>query len=157
MALSNQDIREIYTWLSAGWPTVLKPGAPDDFVRAKCRELLHDFGSYDIDTIREAINRCRANSEKFPSTKALINEVKWIQAANRKQKRLGDDDGLWPMLIIYDDGYEACYGQFYRPEFVNHPKNVEHLEPEEWLRRFNKRRDAIIQRMQRERQEAPIQ
>ena len=154
MALSNKDAAELYTWLSAGWPTVLKPGAPDDFVRAKVRELLHDFGTYDIDMVREAVNRCRECSEKFPTSKAILNEIKCIQQAERAKKRAEDTDGPWPMLIIYDDGYEACYGQFDRDIFVNHPKNTEHLEPEEWLRRFDKRRDRILERMAKSRMEA---
>ena len=151
MALSSSDVKEIYTWLSVGWPTVLKPGAPDEFVRMKCREIMHDFGTYDIGQIREAVDRCRRNSDKFPTSKAIMNEIKWIQAAEAaKRKAENPDDEGWPMEIIYPDGHEACYGVFNRSQFVNHAKNPEHLQPEEWRRRFMKRRQQIYKRLQEE-------
>ena len=150
MALSSSDVKELYTWLSAGWPTVIRPGAPEEFVRMKCRELLHDFGGYDLETVREAIERCRKYGDKFPTTKAILNEIAWIykqrEAAKPEDERYG-----WPMEIVYPDGHEACYGVFTRERFVNHPKNTEHLQPEEWRRRFLKRRQQIYEQQRRAR------
>lgn len=158
MALSASEAREIYTWLTAGWPNTLKPGASEEFVRAKMRELIKDYARYSKDEVLEGIDRWRANNEKFPTTKNIINEIEWLRSQeNARRKSSGEDPDEWPMLIIYDDGYEACYGIFTRAQFVNHPKNSENLEPEEWLRRYGKRRDAIIERMARERKGAQAQ
>lgn len=152
MALSNADVREIYTWLSVGWPTVLKPGAPDDFVRMKCREILHDFGKYDRDDVLEGLNRWRKEHDKFPAAKNIINEIEWMRREKAMKARENNpEDALgWPMEVIYANGSEACYGTFDRAHFVEHPKNTEHLQPEEWRRRFLKRRQQIYEHMRAE-------
>ena len=145
MALSRSDVMEIYTWLSASWPTVLKPGAPDDFVRMKHRELMADFGGYDKDEVLEAIKRWREQHDKFPATKNIINEIEWSRRERIARQREADPEAAegWPMEIVYANGDEACYGVFTREQFVNHPKNPDHLQPEEWKRRFRMRRARI--------------
>lgn len=155
MALSPSEAREIYTWLSASWPTVIKPGAGDEFVRVKLREIAKDFQAYTKDEVLAGIDRWRQNNEKYPSTKNLINEVEWLRRQKAiKRRAAGDSESLWPMLIIDDDGYEACYGQYVREAFVNHPMNIEKLEPEEWLRRFQVRKGKIIEKLREAREAA---
>lgn len=159
MALLASEAQEIYTWLSAGWPTVIRPGASAEFVAVKVRELMKDFAGYTKDEVLEGIDRWRQRNEAYPKAKNIINEIEWARRERLSRKRETDPEAAegWPMEVIYDNGDEACFGVFDRERFVNHPKNSSHLQPEEWRRRFRIRRaeiDAKLGRISRERYEA---
>lgn len=145
MALLHSEAAEIYQWLSAGWPEVLRPGSSDVFVSSKIREILKDFSTYDKDTVLEAINHWRQNNDKFPTSKNIINEIMWqkIQTAAKLREENPEEADGYPMEIVFSDGREACYGTFNRERFMSHAKNPDHLSPEEWKRRFMKTRARL--------------
>jgi hypothetical protein len=62
------------------------------------------------------------------------------------------------MERIYDDGTEYMVmvngkTSFSWQEFMNLPCNPEHLDPEEWERRFKARRKEVLRRLMEKRKE----
>ena len=148
MTYSEAD--ELYMWLAASWPLTIRPNATEEFRRVKTEELRQSFAKYSYTEVGEAFYRWKMENEKFPSVKNIINEIEWLRKKNQAQGAANPDDYGWPMEIVYADGHEACYGVFNRQQFINHAKNPEHLQPEEWRRRFMKRRQQIYKRQQEE-------
>ena len=139
--MTTAGVKELYYWLTAAWPLVIKPGASEQFQDAKLRELYKTYDQYRDEEVIAAFQKWTEENEKFPSTKNILNEIKWSRTIKVGRK---ENEILWPMDIIYPDGNEYSYGSFTRSEFVNHPRNTEHLQPEEWERRFRKTRNRIL-------------
>ena len=112
---------------------------------AKMRELYKTYKEYTDEEVLAAFQKWTEENEKFPTTKNVLNEIKW---ARRLKMPKGKENVIyWPMDVIYENGNEWTYGSFKREAFVDHPKNPDHLQPEEWERRFKLRRRAIMARV----------
>ena len=140
--MTREEGFKLYTWLQASWPTVLKPGLPEDFVTAKVDELQQAFGEYDFGEVLDAFNAYKAKNARFPFSKEIVDLI--LEARTQKGQTADNSAQLYEMEIIWPDGYEACVGLFTRPDFINHPRNVNHLQPEEWRRRFMATRHRYI-------------
>ncbi len=139
--MTRQGVSNLFMWMMAAWPTVIKPGASESFQNAKMQELLKTYHDYDDAEVMAAFQRWSENNEKFPTTHNIINEMKWARAKAALKDR--ETEEYWPIDIILDDMTELTYGSYKRPEFLTHPKNPEHLQPEEWERRFRRRKQQL--------------
>lgn len=151
--MTSQGVNELYQYLGAAWPLVIKPGADPEWKRAKVRELYQTYKDYDDAEVLAAFQKWTTNSEKFPTTKNIINEIMW---AHSEKVKLITGDGTYQMEYIDDAGTEflVSYGgkiNFTVVEFVNLPRNKEHLTPEEWERRLKARRKYIKNKLLKER------
>ena len=143
--MTQQGVLELYEYLGAAWPLVIKPGIDETWKRNKLRELFRTYRSYKDEEVMEAFQKWTEEHEKFPTTKNIINEIQW---ARRMKNTEGKENAeLWPMDFIKDDGSEWSYGFFKRSDFVNHKMNPDHLQPEEWERRFKIRRKQVLDRL----------
>ena len=134
-------------WLMAAWPLVIKPNASESFQIAKIQELFKTYKEYSDEEVAAAFQRWTDEHEKFPTTKNIITEIKWARA--RKNTKRVDPEARYNMEIIADDGTEYMVvwngkASFTLEEFVNMPRNKEHLDPEEWERRYKIRRKQIL-------------
>lgn len=148
--MTQQGAKDLYDWLSVAWPLVIKPGAQDEWKRNKIRELYTTYKDYSDGDTLEAFRKWTEENEKFPTTKNIINELKWLQV--RKRGPAGDPEKRYQMERIYDDGneYVVSYGgkiNFTWEEFINLPCNPEHLDPDEWDKRFRARRKLVLGRL----------
>ena len=143
--MTAEGVKMLYTWLTAAWPLVIKPGASEAYQNAKMRELYKTYKEYSDEEVTAAFQKWTEENEKFPTTKNVLNEIKW---ARRLKMPKGKENAIyWPMDVIYDDGNEWTYGSFKREAFINHPKNPDGIEPEEWERRYKIRRKAIYEKL----------
>ena len=134
--MTTRGAQELYMWLMATWPGTIRPNASEDFVASKVRQLLKMYEKYTDQEVMEACQRWAENNEHYPTPKNIINEIKWTKRVKAK----GENEELWPMDFISKDGIEWSFGCYKRADFVNHRRNPEHLEPEEWERRLKKAR-----------------
>lgn len=150
--MTSGGVQELYMQMSVAWPLVIKPGADAEWKRAKLQNMYKSFKEYEDAEVLEAFSKWTAEQEKFPTTKNLISEIEW--ARKRKWTKNRENEELWPMDIITKDGIEWSYGLFKRADFIENPHNPEHLQPEEWERRFNLTRKRIIDKLIAEREQA---
>jgi len=145
--MTQRGAQELYMWLMAAWPLVIKPNASENFQIAKIQELFKTYKEYSDEEVAAAFQRWTDEHEKFPTTKNIITEIKWARA--RKNTKRVDPEARYNMEIIADDGTEYMVvwngkASFTLEEFVNMPRNKEHLDPEEWERRYKIRRKQIL-------------
>lgn len=145
--MTQRGAQELYMWLMAAWPLVIKPNASESFQIAKIQELFKTYKEYSDEEVAAAFQRWTDEHEKFPTTKNIITEIKWARA--RKNTKRVDPEARYNMEIIADDGTEYMVvwngkASFTLEEFVNMPRNKEHLDPEEWERRYKIRRKQIL-------------
>ena len=145
--MTQKGAQELYMWLMAAWPLVIKANASEAFQKAKMQELFKTYKEYTDEEVSNAFQVWTENNEKFPTTKNIINEIKWSRV--RKHGKQADPEARYNMEVIADDGteYMVCWNgkaSFTLEEFINMPRNKEHLAPEEWERRFKIRRKSIL-------------
>lgn len=145
--MTQQGVAELYLWLMASWPLVIKPGASEAFQKAKMRELYETFREYTDAEVSGAFRKWTEEQEKFPTTKNIITEIRWAQA--RKNGKRVDPTQRYQMEVINEDGTEYLVEYngktvFSWDEFVNIPRNKDRLDPEEWERRYKARRRRIL-------------
>ena len=143
--MTRQGAVDVYMWMMASWPNVIKPGASEAFMQSKVKQLFETYTKYTDQEVMAALHSWAENNEKFPTTKNILNEMMWLKRLKFKGKK--ENVIYWPMDVIYDDGTEWTYGSFKREDFVNHHRNPDHLQPEEWERRFRVRRREIMARV----------
>lgn len=148
--MTTEGVQQLYMYLSAAWPLTVRPGADEEWKRAKMRELFQTYRNYSDEDVLEAFQKWTDENEKFPTTKNVINELKWLQV--QKRGPAGDPARRHQMERIYDDGNEyvvSCGGKinFTWEEFINLPCNPEHIDPDEWERRFKARRKAVLRKL----------
>ena len=146
--MTKQGAKELYMWLTAAWPLVIKPGASEAFQQAKMQELFKTYREYKDEEVLGAFQKWTEQNEKFPTTKNVLNEIKWVQRAERTGGK--ENTELWSMDFIKDDGSEWSYGFYKREDFVSHKMNPDHLQPEEWERRYKIRRRQVLERVYKE-------
>lgn len=151
--MTRQGVVELYMWLTASWPLVIKPGASEAFQKAKQEELYKTFREYTDGEVRGAFEKWTSENERFPTTKNIITEIRWAQA--RKSGKRVDPTQRYQMEIITDDGTEYLVEYngktaFTWDEFVNIPRNKDRLDPEEWARRYSRRRKQILDGLRRQ-------
>jgi hypothetical protein len=146
--MTKRGVKELYMWLTASWPLIIKPGASEAFQSAKLAELYETFKSYTDEQVLAAFHKWTAENDRFPTTKNIINEIEWARA-NRLRRDTGE---LYMMERIDDDGTEWVVEHggkimFTWNEFLQLPANPEHLDPKEWARRYEARRRQVIENM----------
>lgn len=152
--MTQKGAQELYMWLMAAWPLVIKSNASEAFQKAKMQELYRTYQEYTDEEVRAAFDKWTDENEKFPTTKNIINEIRWARA--RKGGKKVDPTKLYMMERIADDGTEYAVMHngkimFTWDEFVNLPSNKDHLDPEEWERRYRARRKTTLDRVYAER------
>lgn len=145
--MTDKGVGELYMWLTTAWPLVIKPGASNEWKVTKLRDMKRVYAEYQDEDVMAAFQKWTDENDKFPTTKNILNELKWMRMKRLKQQ---ENEELWPMDFMEKDGTEWSYGLFRRSEFVNHPRNPEHLEPEEWERRFVLTRRRIMDKIWKE-------
>ena len=145
--MTQKGVQELYMWLMAAWPLVIKPGASESFQKAKMRELYETYREYTDAEVAQAFKKWTEENEKFPTTKNIITEIKWARV--RKAGKKADPAQLYSMERILDDGTEQIIMHdgktaFTWAEFVDLPCNPDHIDPEEWERRYKIRRKRIL-------------
>ena len=150
--MTQQGVVELYQYLGAAWPLVVKPGVDETWKVSKLRELATTYREYDDKEVLEAFQKWTEENEKYPTTKNIITEIKWAQA----QRNLGnrENEELWQAprwingqeVLIMRDGKI----QWKRSEFIQQPWNTEHLQPEEWEKRFKATRKRWLQKQKEE-------
>ena len=149
--MTKQGVKDLYLWLTASWPLVIKPGASEAFQAAKMTELFETFKEYSDGQVHAAFQKWTEENEKFPTTKNIINEIAWA-AVGRKARDTGE---LYMMERIDQDGTETAvsYGGkilFTWNEFLQLPANKDHLTPDEWERRYKIRRKQVLENIRRQ-------
>lgn len=145
--MTQQGAADMYMWLMAAWPQVIKSNSSEAFQNAKIRELFKTYEGYTDEEVSNAFQKWTDENEKFPTTKNIINEIKWARV--RKSGKPVDPTERYTMEIIEDDGTEYMVmwngkASFTLEEFMNMPRNKDHLTPDEWERRFKARRKKIL-------------
>ena len=146
--MTKQGVIDLYTYLSTAWSLVVKPGASEAWKTAKLRELYQSFADFNDDDVLAAFQKWTQENEKFPTVKNIINEIMWSNVAKRGKplderyfmERI-DNDGN-ESVVIYDGKIRFTWD-----EFLAIPCNKEKLDPEEWARRYAKRRRVILERL----------
>lgn len=149
--MTKQGVKDLYLWLTASWPLVIKPGASEAFQAAKMNELYETFKEYNDGQVHAAFQKWTADNEKFPTTKNIINEIAWATVSSKAR----DTGELYMLERIDQDGTEtvASYGGkilFTWNEFLQLPANKEHLTPDEWERRYKIRRRQVLENIRRQ-------
>lgn len=149
--MTQQGAVELYMYMTAAWPLVVKPGASEAWRAAKVKEIFVTYREFTDAEVHEAWQKWTAEQEKFPTTKNIINEIRWMRA-RRTGKKI-DPTKLYTMDRIYDDGTEVMVAvgnkaTFTWDEFVNLPCNPDHIDPEEWERRFRIRRKQVLEKLE---------
>ena len=139
--MTNRGVVELYQYLGAAWPLVVKPGVDEAWKTAKIRELNATYKDYTDMEVMEAFQKWTEENDKFPTTKNIITEIKWAQA----KKHGGGENELYWQASVWKDGeefimYNSGTTQWKRSDFVQQTWNPEHLQPEEWERRFKETR-----------------
>ena len=86
--------------------------------------------------------------------KDIINEIKWAQVKERVMGK--ENEEYFEAMRIYPDGTEYAVEHdgrvtWKRADFVQLPFNPEHLQPEEWERRFKVERTRVLRKLREER------
>lgn len=145
--MTTEGVQQLYLYLGAAWPQVIRPGVDEAWKRAKLQELYQTYRQYDDREVQEAFAAWTEANDKWPTTKNIINEIKWARV-----KKAGQDPEagrLYQMEVIFDDGneYVVMVGgkiAFTWDEFINLKRNKENLTPDEWDRRFAIRRRQVL-------------
>lgn len=145
--MTQQGAADMYMWLMAAWPQVIKSNSSEAFQNAKIRELFKTYEGYTDEEVSNAFQKWTDENEKFPTTKNIINEIKWGRV--RKSGKHIDPTERYTMEFITDDGTEYMVvwngkASFTLEEFMNMPRNKDHLTPDEWERRYRIRRKEIL-------------
>ena len=136
--MTQNGVLELYAYLGAAWPLVIRPGVDEQWKKAKCRELFMTYKEYGDEIVLEAFNKWTNENEKFPTTKNIINEIKWLQVKHSGGIKENEELHQAP---VWKNGEEQLISKggkiaWKRVEFINQPWNPEKLQPEEWERRF---------------------
>lgn len=145
--MTRQGINDVYMFMVASWPLQYKTWTSDTFQAAKFKQMAETFKDYKDEEVMRAFQKWAEENDNFPSTRQIINEIKWAQA--RKSGKRVDPTKRYTMEIIDDDGNEFMVmwngkASFTLEEFINMPRNKDHIDPEEWERRFKARRKRIL-------------
>ena len=145
--MTQQGAAELYMWLMAAWPLVIKANSSKAFQNAKIEQLFESYKGYSDEEVKHAYEKWTEENEKWPSTKNILTEIKWARA--RKGGKRVDPTERYQMEIITDDGTEFLVERngttmFTLEEFMNLPRNKDHLPPDEWERRYQARRKRML-------------
>ena len=148
--MTKQGVKNLYTWLTASWPLVIKPGASEAFQVAKMAELYQTFSDYTDDQVASAFRDWTTENEKFPTTKNILDLIAW----SLPQEPRHDTGELYFMERIDNDGNESAVSYNGKlmvtwDEFKQLPSNKDHLDPEEWARRYRIRRKQVLDSLRR--------
>lgn len=136
--MTQQGARDLYDYLSVAWPLVIRPGIDERWKMNKMRELYQTYRDYTDAEVQRAFQKWTEENEKFPTTKNILNEIKWARVLRSTAGR--ENEERWPMDWIDKDGHEWSWGSFKRSDFLQHPGNPNQLQPEEWERRCKAQR-----------------
>ena len=145
--MTQNGAKDLYYWLQAAFPKEYKTNASAEFQATKIRQIFDTYREFSDDEVRAAVQVWAENNEKAPTIKNMLTELKWARA--RKNTKHTDPTARYNMEIITDDGTEYMVmwngkASFTLEEFMNIPRNKEHLDPEEWERRYKIRRKQIL-------------
>lgn len=145
--MTTQGVQQLYMYLGAAWPQVVRPGIDEAWKRAKLQELYQTYRHYEDEEVQAAFMAWTEANDKWPTTKNIITEIKWARV--KKAGRDPEDGKLYQMPIMLKNGTESVVMvdgkiNFTWDEFVNVPRNKEHLTPDEWEKRFVKWRRQVL-------------
>lgn len=145
--MTSNGVKDLYDFLTTAWPTVVKPGASEGWKAAMMKNLFEAYKKYNDEEVLLAFRNWTQNNDKYPTTKNIINELKWSRMNERTRT---ENEELWPMDFMREDGTEWSYGMFRRVDFINHRRNPNRLDPEEWERRYIITRRRIMDKIWKE-------
>ena len=145
--MTTEGVQQLYMYLGAAWPQIVRPGIDEAWKRAKLQELYQTYRHYENEEVQAAFMTWTEANDKFPTTKNIITEIKWARV--KKAGRDPEAGKLYQMPIMLKNGTEGVVMvdgkiNFTWDEFVNISRNKEHLTPEEWERRFVKWRRQVL-------------
>ena len=145
--MTRQGINDVYMFMVASWPLQYKTWTSDTFQAAKFKQMAETFKDYKDEEVMNAFQKWAEENDNFPSTRQIINEIKW--ARTLRPGHFIDPNSLHMMEVIAPDGTEYVVEKdgtclFNAQEFMNLARNKDHLDPEEWERRFKDRRRRIL-------------
>lgn len=145
--MTQEGAKKTYYWLQAAFPKDYKTNASADFQATKIRQLYDMYREYTDQEVMVAVQKWAENNDKAPTIKNMLTELKWARAI--KDNKHVDPTERFNMEFITDDGTEYMVmwngkASFTLEEFMNIPRNKDHLTPDEWERRFRARRKKIL-------------
>lgn len=145
--MTKQGIYDVYMFMMATWPLNYKTWASEGFREAKTKQMSEVFKDYSDEEVMKAFQRWAEENDNFPSTRQILNELKWHRTL--KVGKYVDPNKLYMMDVIGPDGTEYVVEKdgkclFTLEEFLNIKRNKDHLDPDEWERRFMERRRRIL-------------
>lgn len=161
--MTTNGVKELQARLMIAWPMTYKQNVSEEFNRVTLKTYYDSFRDCTDAEVLEGLQRWTENNEKAPTIKSLINEAKWLRL--QKLGKKADPKTTYQMEWIRDDGTEVVIMHngkinFTWDEFMNVPRNKDHLDPEEWERRYKLRRAAVLRKcreaMQREKAENSV-
>lgn len=149
--MTRQGINDVYMFMMATWPLQYKTWASETFQAAKFKQMAETYKDYGDEEVMRAFQNWAEENDSFPSTRQIVNELKWRRAV--KPGHYVDPNSLHMMEIITADGTEYVVEKdgtclFTAEQFINLKRNTEHLDPEEWERRYKIRRRQIYENLQ---------
>ena len=145
--MTKQGINDVYMFMMATWPLQYKTWSNETFQAAKFKQMHETYKDYTDAEVMCAFQRWAEENDNFPSTRQIINELKWHRTV--RPGHFVDPNTLYMMDVIGPDGTEYAVMKdgkclFTLEEFLNIKRNKDHLDPEEWERRFKERRRRIL-------------
>ena len=145
--MTKQGINEVYMFMMATWPLQYKTWSNETFQAAKLKQMHDTYKDYKDEEVMSAFQKWAEENDNFPSTRQILNELKWKRAV--RPGKFVDPSTLYMMDVIGPDGTEYVVEKdgkctFTLEEFINIKRNKDHLDPEEWERRFKERRRRIL-------------
>lgn len=153
--MTTEGIKELYTRLVISWPTIYRQSGSEDYNRSMMKTYYDSFRDLTDEEVLAGLQKWTEENEKAPTIKALINEAKWLRL--QKLGKKADPKTTYQMEWIRDDGTEVLIMHngkinFTWEEFLNVPRNKDHLDPEEWERRYKLRRTSVLKKCREARQ-----
>lgn len=144
--MTNEGVGNLYTWLSVAYPLQVRPGAEEEWKRAKKRDLYRVFRNYEDNEVRVAFEKWSDEHSKYPTNKDIIDIIEWHRVKTHSK---ASSEQRYQMNIIMDDGTEYVVQHdgkinFTWNEFLDIPRNKDRLDPDEWERRFKIRRKRVL-------------
>lgn len=145
--MTTAGVKELQARLMIAWPTTYRQNASEEFNRSALKTYYDSFREYTDAEILEGLQKWTEENEKAPTIKALINEAQWLRL--KKLGKKADPKAAYQMEVIADDGTEFVVMSggkiaFTWEEFLRIPRNRDHLDPEEWARRYRIRRAKVL-------------
>lgn len=145
--MTQEGAKKTYYWLQAAFPKEYRTNASAEFQATKIRQIYDTYHEFTDQEVMATVQKWAEDNDKAPTIKNMLTELKWARV--RKSGQRVDPTERYTMECISDDGTEYMVmwngkASFTLEEFINMPRNKDHLTPDEWERRYKARRKKIL-------------